>query len=183
MQTLLLPIYGWRHKKAGSKYPETERSFRSTTCATRHTDRGFTLRVEDRQRKIVFSFDAAQVDAKRHRAWLDAIRKSVGLGEINPQPYWGFDDVMYKAGTKLKNAFFVLAATKRENTATGRSEFFHYNEAYALSSFSFARFLERIRCGDVFVDFDARTGHDHGTKFRVRRNLLPEFYERCERIV
>lgn len=27
------------------------------------------------------------------------------------------------------------------------------------------------------VDFDARTGHNHGTKFRMRQNCLPDLYE------
>ena len=33
------------------------------------------------------------------------------------------------------------------------------------------------------VDFDARTGHNHGTKFRMRQNCLPSFYEKATVIV
>ena len=32
--------------------------------------------------------------------------------------------------------------------------------------------------GKVLVDFDARTGHNHGTKFRMRQDALPMLYEK-----
>ena len=31
--------------------------------------------------------------------------------------------------------------------------------------------------GDLLVDFDARTGHNHGTKFRLRKNAIINLYE------
>ncbi len=37
-----------------------------------------------------------------------------GLGELNPQPYWGFDDLEHLAGTKLLNCFYIQADVKRE---------------------------------------------------------------------
>lgn len=37
VETVLLPLYGWKHKEAGRKYPDTEKSFRSTTSATSYT--------------------------------------------------------------------------------------------------------------------------------------------------
>ena len=40
-----------------------------------------------------------------------------------------------------------------------------------------------IELGDILVDFDARTGHNHGTKFRFRNNRLPELYENAEEII
>ncbi|MDR2193443.1 MAG: MvaI/BcnI family restriction endonuclease, partial [Treponema sp.] len=45
-----------------------------------------------------------------------------GLDELNPQPYWGFDDLSHKAGTKLINCFFVQADSKKEHGI----EYFHY---------------------------------------------------------
>jgi len=35
---------------------------------------------------------------------------------------------------------------------------------------------------DFLVDFDARTGHNHGTKFRFRKNKLIDLYENVEEI-
>lgn len=46
-----------------------------------------------------------------------------------------------------------------------------------LKTFSKERFLDAIECGDIFVDFDARTGHNHGTRFRFKNNKFPELYE------
>jgi MvaI/BcnI restriction endonuclease family len=51
-----------------------------------------------------------------------------------------------------------------------------------LSQFSFDGFLQGLREGFVLVDFDARTGHNHGTKFRLRQNRLPDLYEHAEEI-
>ena len=46
-----------------------------------------------------------------------------------------------------------------------------------LSGFSLDKFISAIELGDVLVDFDARTRHNHGTKFRFRNKKLPELYE------
>jgi len=37
--------------------------------------------------------------------------------------------------------------------------------------------------GLILVDFDARTGHNHGTKFRMRQNSLPMLYEKATVII
>jgi hypothetical protein len=52
-----------------------------------------------------------------------------------------------------------------------------------LQNFSFDKFLEQIEIANILVDFDARTGHNHGTKFRMRQNCLPNLYEKITQIV
>ena len=47
-----------------------------------------------------------------------------------------------------------------------------------LQKFSFDGFLKALESGKVLVDFDARTGHNHGTKFRMRQDCLPMLYEK-----
>ena len=42
-----------------------------------------------------------------------------------------------------------------------------------LQQFSFDGFLHAIETGKVLIDFDARSGHNHGTKFRLRQENLP----------
>ena len=101
------------------------------------------------------------------------IRKKVGLGELSPQPYWGFDDLFHKAGTKLLNCFYIQAEIKREK----RVEYFSYKKILMLQKFSIAKFLDCLNEAKVLVDFDARTGHNHGTKFRMRQNHLADLYE------
>jgi len=160
---IFLPKYGWRHEKAGTKYPKDEMSFRQTINSKNRTDRGFGIVVDREERKVKVSFDAGSVD-KRHSEWLRQIEGKVNVSELNPQPYWGFDDLTHKAGTKLKNCFFVIARRKKEK----RTEFFLYEKVFMFESFSGDKFISEIEEGNILIDFDSRTRHNHGTKFRVR---------------
>ena len=51
-----------------------------------------------------------------------------------------------------------------------------YDDIKILQTFSFEAFLRAIEGGHILVDFDARTGHNHGTKFRIRKERLPDLY-------
>lgn len=175
---LFLKLYGWKHKEAGKKYPANEKSFRQTIHGLSASDRGFIVKIDRKEKKVLISFDSSKV-SETHKSWLNEVNKKVGLGELNPQPYWGFDDLANKAGTKLINCFFVKAETKTENSV----ELFHYKSALMLKKFSFDKFLEQIEKGNILVDFDARTGHNHGTKFRLRQNCFPFLYEDAKEII
>lgn len=174
VSNILLPFYGWMHKEAGKKYPETEMSFRSTTSATTYTNRGFKVIVDRVKRKFIFSFDASKVDTSNPKiqAWLTTVKERIGLDAINPEPYWAFDDLKYTIGSKIMNCFYVIADTKIEN----KYEYFKFEKLLILSGFSFERFLDCAEKGFVVVDFDARTGHNHGTKFRMKQAKLPAIY-------
>jgi hypothetical protein len=52
-----------------------------------------------------------------------------------------------------------------------------------LSGFEFEKFLERLEKGFVLIDFDARTGHNHGTKFRIKQEHFKDLYARVERAI
>lgn len=175
--SILLPKYGWPHKEAGKKYPIGEMSFRQTISTLNRSDRGFKVIVDNNQKKVLISFDSTAVSNK-HAAWLRGVEQSAGIEEINPQPYWGFDDLYHKAGTKLHNCFFVGALHKK----VGGVEHFHYSKILMLKSFSKERFIRAIENGEILVDFDARTGHNHGTKFRFRNNKLHELYDEITEI-
>lgn len=168
---VFLPKYGWAHKEADKKYGANEMSFRQTINGQSRTDRGFMVVIDRTERKILVSFDAKSVDP-RHRAWLQAVKERAGLGELDPQPYWGFDDLEHKAGTKLLNAFYVQAEVKKEDG----KEFYKYTKVMMLQKFSFDGFLYALQAGKILVDFDARTGHNHGTKFRMKQDCLPTLY-------
>ena len=175
VSSILLPLYGWKHKEAGKKYPETEKSFRSTTSAIAHTNRGFRVVVDRDKKKIVFVFDASKADSSKPEiaAWLKTVNDRVGLGSINPEPYWAFDDLKYAVGSKIMNCFYVIADTKIED----KHEYFKYEKLLVLSGFSFERFLDCAEKGYVLFDFDARTGHNHGTKIRLKQDKFPTVYE------
>ncbi len=174
---ILLPLYGWKHDKAGQKYPETEMSFRQTINALSHTDRGFGIKIDREERKVIVSFDVSKVD-KRHDDWLKSVEERVGLNDLNPSPYWGFDDLFHKAGTKLHNCFYIQAEVKREN----KKEFYHYKNIMILQKLSLDKFISALEKGYIYIDFDARSGHNHGTKFRIRQNKIPFLYEKVTEI-
>jgi len=171
--TMLLPKYGWPHKEAGKKYPNTEMSFRQTIGGKSYSDRGFKVVIDRKQKKVLITFNYKEVSSK-HNNWLNSVDTRVGLDELPTQPYWGFDDLFHKAGTKLINCFYVLADVKKEKGI----EKYHFNKIEMLENFSIGRFLFALENNDVLVDFDARTGHNHGTKFRMKRNILNQLYEK-----
>lgn len=175
---MLLPKYGWKHERAGIDYPPNEMSFRQTINGLSRSDRGFMVLIDEINRKVSISFDANSVDV-RHAGWLEEVNAKVGLGELSPQPYWGFDDLNHKAGTKLLNTFYVQAEVK---WIDGK-EYFHYNKILMLQGFNIENFLKALKSGSLLIDFDARTGHNHGTKFRLRQSSRPELYSVIRKIL
>lgn len=169
---ILLPKYGWSHVEAGKKYHSEEMSFRQTIHALGRSERGFMVKINHNEKKILISFDASTVSDK-HMDWLSNVERRIGLKEMEPQPYWGFDDLYHKAGTKLHNCFFVGAFHKKINNL----ENFQYSKIFMLKTFSKEKFIGAIENGNILIDFDARSGHNHGTKFRFRNNRLHELYE------
>lgn len=174
---VLLQKYGWMHKQAGELYPEYEMSFRQTINGRTRSDRGFCVVIDKENRKVLISFDASSVN-QRHQNWLSSIESRIGLSELNPQPYWGFDDLFHKAGTKLLNCFYVQADVKKDVD----HEYYNYNTIMILRNFSLENFLTAIEDGIILVDFDARTGHNHGTKFRIKQGNWDRLYSDVKRI-
>ena len=176
---IFLPLYGWPHSEAGSKYPPKEMSFRQTLTAGVTTSRGFTVVVNRHAGRIEISFDSSRVDISKHGGWLSSVERRIGLAELDPQPYWGFDDLFHKAGTKLNKTLYAIAERRR----AGRTEYFRYSKFLMLEDFQRERFVEAIGRGDVLVDCDARTGHNHGTKFRLRQNKYPNLYDFIQEVL
>lgn len=170
--SVILPIYGWRHDEAGSKYPEDERSFRSTTSAVSYTDRGFSIIVDRNERKFKFTFNADKVDRTVHDEWFKRICETVGIGDIEPQPFWEFERLDKAISKKIKNTIYIVADDKIENDY----EYFHFFKASMLAGYTFEKFVDCVETGKILFDFDARTGHDHGTKIRIKQNNWPSLY-------
>lgn len=175
---VLLLNYGWNHKESGKKYPENEMSFRQTIHGKSPSDRGFMVKIDRKNRKVLISFDYTKV-SENQRDWLKSVENRIGLGELDPQPYWRFDDLEHKAGTKLLNCFYVQAEVKKED----EREFYKYSKVMMLQKFNFEAFLQELENGNILVDFDARIGHNHGTKFRLRQNCFPNLYETATLII
>ena len=176
---ILLPRYGWPHKGAGTTHPKSELSLRMTLTNETRTDRGFNFVVDRKSKRIVVTFDAASVD-KRHKEWLKTVKARTGLGDIDPNPYWGFDDLAAIIRAKLTNAFYVEA--ERRRNSKGLEEFL-FKRVTIVSNFTFSGFLKLAEKGILKIDFDARTGHNHGTKFRIKSNYLPDLYENTQVVI
>jgi len=174
---IFLLKYGWPHKEAETRYPKNEMSFRQTIGGKNRSDRGFKIVINRSERKVLVSFNSNKV-AEYHSDWIASVNKRISLDEINPQPYWGFDDLFHKAGTKLINCFYAQAQVKKKDG----EEYFHYNKILMLQKFSIDKFVKALEENEALVDFDARTGHNHGTKFRLRQDHLPELYEKITEI-
>lgn len=169
----LLEKYGWMHREAGRRYPISEKSFRQTLTYKQKTTRGFYVDVDDANRRIVVNFSFDAIDEKLE-SWKKEIRaRNCTTLDSSHIPYWGFDDVFHKAGIKLGNCFYVVADEKRTNGAV----YFKYSEIMMLSGFNLDRFIGAIKDKYILIDFDARTGHNHGTKFRIKQNAFPLLYE------
>ncbi len=140
--SILLPEFGWRHKEAGKKYPHNEKSFRQTINAKRYSSRGFSIKVDRNDRKILVDFDPKKIQAIDHPKWIETVSNKI----LEPKPYWGFDDLYHKAGTKLHNCFFIAAKSKRVDGTL----YFYYQDIYMLKHFSLSRFIDSIESGNVY---------------------------------
>ncbi len=170
---ILLPKYGWPDQSRAN-----ELSFRQTIQATHLSDRGFGLKIDRDAEKVYVHFNPAQVD-QRHKEWLDTVKTRVGLGLLYPQPYWQFKELFLKASTKLLNAFYVEADAKHEKDG----EYFKIVKIHVLQGFDLNHFIDAIENSVVLVDFDARTHHNHGTKFRLRQDSVPKLYRYVDAVL
>ena len=70
-----------------------------------------------------------------------------------------------------------------QNKTLLKSPCFINTKVMMLQKLSFEGFLKALEEGKILVDFDARTGHNHGTKFRMRQDWLPMLYEKAKLII
>ena len=169
----LLEKYGWPHAEAGKKYPPDTKSFRQTLSFQQRSARGFLVDIDEQNRRIVINFSFDEI-GEGLEDWKRSIENN-NCKVFDPvyTPYWGFDDVFHNAGVKLGNCFYILADEKR----IGNKNHFQYSEIKMLSGFKIEKFISAIKDGHILIDFDARTGHNHGTKFRIKQNAFPLLYE------
>jgi hypothetical protein len=52
-----------------------------------------------------------------------------------------------------------------------------------LKNVNLEKFINCIEQGKIYVDFDARTGHNHGTKFRIDYKDVPLVYDSVTKII
>ena len=104
---IFLLKYGWKHQEAGLKYPQTEMSFRQTIGGNNRSDRGFKVVINRDEQKVLISFNASSVSDK-HSDWLKSVEERIGIDELNPQPYWGFNDLFHKAQQLFLESYLAI---------------------------------------------------------------------------
>ena len=171
---VLIPMYGWPDAKGR----QGESSFRQTIRTTKWSDRGFRIRADREARQIVVDFDSTKVNSP-HGEWLNTVESRAGLGPLDPQPFWPIQDIELAVSTKMLNSVFVQVDSEKRQ----REEWFSIHSVQTLQGFDIDGFISAIETGDIYVDFDARTGHNHGTKFRMRHELMPLLYRYVDQVI
>lgn len=104
--------------------------------------------------------------------------------------YFKIDELMSRVRDKLaQNLLIVFAETQKK----GKTEYFHYCEAYFLSELSEENFERLLLDGKIVWEFrmdirPRKTGNhglfvrDHGAGFRISEKYLPELYTTKEKI-
>lgn len=169
---ILLAKYGWPHEEAGTKYSIGEKSFRQTITTKSYSSRGFIVKLDDISQQIFISFNHSMIDSCQFSDWKDSVIQRVGSGELSPIPYWSYSDIESKLKAKLSNLMYVQAERKTVNGL----EYYRYNHIEAYMNPSIENFLNTLKEGHIYIDFDARTGHNHGTKFRIKPKHKKDLY-------
>jgi hypothetical protein len=128
--------------------------------------------VDHDSQTVFIDFDYSHIN-DRHEEWRVGVRSRIGTGDVNPNPFWTFRDIEEKLSSKINNLMYVRADRK----TVGGEEFFKYNQIEAYVDPTLERFLSLMEHGVIYVDFDARTGHNHGTKFRIRPSNKTDLYQ------
>ena len=167
---ILLPNFGWPHTDAGIKYPKTERRISLTiNNSFSPKGRGFKIAADYEQKRIYVDFDADKI-SESFKEW---IPDRMTVQNSFQAPYWTFSTIENKLHSKLNNTIYIQADKKKE----GRDTYFKYEHFLLLMNPSLDLFLNQLNQGAVYADFDARTGHNHGSKMRIMRNNLPNLFK------
>ncbi len=181
----LLKGMGWRHEKAGTEYPEDEMSFRSTTYGHRYSDRGLTIRVDHDRYNLIY--DPKQVNRNKpdttgvfptYGDWADDIeQRSPQYRDIFPV-YYNVPEIMTTFKEKLNHTLLVFRKTRK---TAGKSEY-RYEEAFLMDEVRVEQIGPLIEQGILVIDFDARTHHNHGTKYRIKKSDAHQLFTNFQAI-
>jgi hypothetical protein len=176
----LLLSLGWKHQNAGSKYGLDELSFRSTTRANSFSDRGFAVKLTDENIEFVFDKTKINFSAKdrtgiyaNYGDWLTCVEaRSLHYSDVLPV-FWSRAYIEAEIKAKLDNTLLCLVKSK----LIGGVKHFQYTSARLFSGFDPSKLDVLFNEHALYVDFDARTNHNHGTKFRVDLKSIGRLFD------
>lgn len=168
----LVRNYGWPISKYGPK----ERSLRIDMDAASFSERGFIVRISEELERVEIHFDSSKVPREApYSNWLRTVETRVGMGDLNPIPYWTYDDLAEKIQMKIKNMVYVTLDTRKHSMRIAL--------ALLLQGAGLQELLDGIRRGWLQVEFNARTHHNHGTAFRTWGRNWPKLYTNIEKLM
>jgi len=172
----LVENYGWPLPKYGPK----ERSLRVDIDAAKFSERGFIARINEELKRVELHFDSSKVpNTTIYQNWLQEVKEKAGLGDLNPIPYWTFEDIENKVKAKIGNMVYVTVDTSSE----GGGQKMRVARAVLLRGAGLPTFLDGIRNGWLQIELSARTHHNHGTAFRTWERFWPSLYSNIEVLI
>lgn len=154
-----------------------ERSLRIDIDAAGFSERGFVARIDFASKRTELHFDSTKVpNTTNYQAWLEEVSRRVGLGDLQPVPFWSFDDLEGKIRRKIRNMVYVSIDTSRD----GGRQSMRIAKAQLLQDADLSRLLDGITKGWLQIEFNARTHHNHGTGFRTWERFWPNLYGSTE---
>lgn len=172
----LVKNYGWPIPKYGPR----ERSLRVDIDAAKFSARGFIAKINEKLKRIELHFDSSKVpNTSPYKSWLQGVKNRVGLDDLNPIPYWTFEDLERKIRLKIKNMVYVtMDISAKQGTQRMR-----VSKAVLLQGADLPKFLDGIRKGWLQIELSARTHHNHGTAFRTWEKYWHNLYSNIDLLI
>ncbi|MDI9348831.1 MAG: MvaI/BcnI family restriction endonuclease [Candidatus Symbiobacter sp.] len=168
----ILPRFGWKHRHAGIKYAPTELYFGLTINAITVSERGFNLEIDESVRKISLRFNFNDI-SDEHKEWAESVKLRSGIEDFLQPPYWNLDDIYERFYNKANYSILIPIKTKVINY----ERYFMFGKIWRLKELAQPKFIDLINRGVIYLDFNARTNHNHGTRFRIRKGYFCDLYE------
>ncbi len=120
-------------------------------------------------------------DDSKGKIFLKMKSSSTGQ-EATEEIYWSYEVIQKILSHKLANLAFVIADKKDVNGV----EYFYFKECRLFHGACFNKFLYLLK--NDYIQFDIRIGiyrngknlgktHDHGSGFRIKKNMMKELFE------
>lgn len=166
----MIRLFGWPHAEAGKAYALSERSLRLDLSATHPNGRGFQLDVDRQNERLFFDFFPDHV-SPIYREWENGVLSNP-LFSGWESPYWDFSVVDDAIREKLYNTIHMQVERREIN---GLMQV-RYGSFRILGAATLERFLDAFERDAMVAEIDARTGHNHGTKLRVKQKEINSLY-------
>lgn len=182
----IIKAIGWKHQKAGTKYGADEMRFSSTTYGHKHTSRGMIIRLTSARVEFVYEKSHVKRSAKdlskrfdNLGAWAEDIEgRTPHYSAILPV-YWDRADFEAICRSKLDKTLMVYCDVKTVDD----EHHYKFTDAYIYSNFNSSKLQTAFTSGDVVLDFDARTNHNHGVKFRIKKAKISSLFDVTKKVL